>query len=777
MIRLTVSSLSVSVGLVVGLALVGCEETAPDARPTFTGKVSDQSYTAGEEIRLLTLPEAAGGNGQLSYELRPGVPGLTFDRGTRMLSGTPRMVDTYRMSYRVSDADENTEDSDADTLTFTITVREGDTAPTFTGKVSDQSYTVGDEIRLLTLPEAAGGNGRLSYELGPEVPGLTFDGATRSLSGTPRIVDKYRMSYRVSDADENTEDSDADTLTFTIAVWRAPSMSDTYRGSGDQVFAINGGGQALDASTYTLKLGAARPEVYLIATNTNRFTASTSVERLDAEAAAEVQGPFAGFEDRSHPMHHDSIDYVRPWIVEFNNSPPRLDGSGRPRRSLRPQAQRTVTEGDRFTFISRQESTNVAIPATARRVVNDGSTTLVVWIADRQWSATCRVAHQCMTREMVDLVADRFLRSGAGNDIYDWVTAIFGDAWGPHDYPYLIPPESASQIHILFLDIDGDGVPSEGDRPDIAGYFHALNNYLPADDPTWLRASNERLMFFMDAPLMAHREGPTWEVTDYYPSGMISTLAHELQHMIHFYQKSVLRGGQSETWLNEMASMVTQDLVADKIESGGPRGVAYDDPSGGKTGNWKGRLPRYNFHNYIQVTAWDHDRSESRKHYAINYALGAYLARNYGGATLFGDIVANGQSGVGAIEMGLRAQGHTDSFGDVLASWAVANLLSDNPRAPAGYRYNSGGTWSISRSGVETYRLGSIDLYNYRYYYDSGSGDYLDGPRLYRFQQFSDGIRRYPHSNAYTTLGRMTGTVRLRVRSDSGVRITVVVKE
>ena len=165
-----------------------------------------------------------------------------------------------------------------------------------------------------------------------------------------------------------------------------------------------------------------------------------------------------------------------------------------------------------------------------------------------------------------------------------------------------------------------------------------------------------------------------------------------------------------------------------------------------------------------------------RKHYAINYALGAYLARNYGGATLFRDIVANGQSGVAAIEMGLRAQGHTDSFGDVLANWAVANLLSDNPRAPAGYRYNSGGTWSISRSGVETYRLGSIDLYNYRYYYDSGSGD-LDGPRLYRFQQFSDGIRRYPHSNAYTTLGRMTGTVRLRVRSDSGVRITVVVKE
>ncbi len=233
------TTLCISVCLVVGLALLGCEETAPDAPPTFTGDVSDQVFTAGEEISLLTLPEAVGGNGQLSYELRPEVPGLTFDRGTRTLSGTPRIVDTYRMSYRVSDADENKADRDADTLTFIIVVRDGDTAPTFAGEVSDQGYTVGEEIRLLTLPGAAGGNGQLSYELRPEVPGLTFDRGARTLSGTPRIVDTYRMSYRVSDADENKADRDADTLTFAITVWPIPSMSGTYRGSGDQVFAIN----------------------------------------------------------------------------------------------------------------------------------------------------------------------------------------------------------------------------------------------------------------------------------------------------------------------------------------------------------------------------------------------------------------------------------------------------------------------------------------------------------------------------------------------------------
>ena len=374
-----------------------------------------------------------------------------------------------------------------------------------------------------------------------------------------------------------------------------------------------------------------------------------------------------------------------------------------------------------------------------------------------------------MTREMVDAVAAKFLRPGAGNDIYDWVTAIFGAPWGAHEYGDLLPPESASRIHILFYDIAADGIPPEG-QPRVVGYFHALNNFLRADRP----ASNERLMFAMDAPLMASREGSTWEVTDRWPSALVSVLTHEFQHMIHFYQKLLLRGAPSETWLNEMASEVAEDLVADKTgTNGGPRGVAHDDPTAGERGILRGRLPRYNYNNHIQVTGWE----GVRENYSINYALGAYLARTYGGAALFGDIVKNGRSGVAAVEAALRAQGHTDSFADVLANWAVANLLSDDPHAPSPYRYNAGATWSTSRAGGETYRLGSIDLYHYRYHYGSGADDYLDGPRLFAFRQFSDGIRRPAHSNYYTTLGRATGTVRLRVSADEGMRITVVVKE
>ena len=741
-----------------------------DTTPRFAESVADQTYTAGVPISPLVLPHALGGNGPLGYELRPAVPGLTFDPAARTLSGTPRTAGTYQMTYTVSDADDNTSDGDADTLSFTITVAERDTTPRFAESVADQTYTVGETISPLVLPHALDGNGPLGYELRPAVPGLTFDPAARTLSGTPRTAGTYQMTYTVSDADDNTAAGDTDTLIFTVTVRPPAVLSCTYRGSGDDVCPLNPDGHALDEVSLTLRLGTARPDVYVIATNTNSDPASTSVERLDDEAEAPHQRQRAHREYPSHGLQPDSSGHAPPWIVEFNNNPPPFQRSDGTQRSLRAPAQRAVAEGDRFTFNAQQEYGNAQVPATARRVVSDGSTTLVVWIADRDWWATCRAAHRCMTREMVDAAAEKFLRSGPGNDIHDWLTAIFGNAWGPHDYTNLIPPESARQVHILFLDIDGDGLPSPG-QSRVYGFFSGAHNFLRTSRPT----SNERLMFFMDAAIMADRDGPTWEASDRRPSAIISVLAHEFQHMIHFYQKRVLRNGLSETWLNEMASEVAEDLVADKIESNGPRAVAHDDPAAGEPGIERGRLPRYNFHNDIQVTAWDY--SDSLKHYSISYALGAYLARTYGGAALFGDIVASGQSGVAAIEAALRSHGHAESFGDVLANWAVANLLSDNPQAPSPYRYNSGGTWRTSRSGGEIYRLGSINLYHYRYRLEPGADDYLDGPKLYGFEQFGDGISRDPHSNAYTALGLMTGTVRLLVNAEAGMRITVVMKE
>ena len=139
---------------------------------------------------------------------------------------------------------------------------------------------------------------------------------------------------------------------------------------------------------------------------------------------------------------------------------------------------------------------------------------------------------------------------------------------------------------------------------------------------------------------------------------------------------------------------MAEDLIADKLEIGGPRSVAYDDPTAGEPGIVRGRLPGFNLYNDIQVTRWD----GLLANYSINYALGAYLARNYGGAALFSAIVQSEHAGTDAIEAALQDLGYEDSFGQTLQNWGVAVLRSNDTSAPVPYRYNAG-DWITSYAG------------------------------------------------------------------------------
>jgi hypothetical protein len=216
-------------------------------------------------------------------------------------------------------------------------------------------------------------------------------------------------------------------------------------------------------------------------------------------------------------------------------------------------------------------------------------------------------------------------------------------------------------------------------------------------------------MFYTDAVMFANGED-IWDIDDPWPKEMVSTLAHEFQHMINFYQKRILLDTDTDTWINEMLSESTEDLVATKIQHIGPRAVDYFDGSAGEPGNTNGRYPLFNANNTLSLTAWNGQLADYSK---VN-AFGAYLLRNYGGAKLFHDIMHNGfedeQAVVDAVNKSPEGSGKT--FANLLSEWGIAVMLSDHEYLVDVPFYNTG-DFTLSTYNNSTYELGSINFFNY----------------------------------------------------------------
>ena len=113
---------------VAGLDPVTFTATA-EATPDFDGdgemvfgfaeEVEDQAYTAGATISALVLPEATGGEGEITYRVSGLPAGLSFDDSTRTISGTPEAATdgAVEITYTAEDSA-----GAATTLTFSITV-------------------------------------------------------------------------------------------------------------------------------------------------------------------------------------------------------------------------------------------------------------------------------------------------------------------------------------------------------------------------------------------------------------------------------------------------------------------------------------------------------------------------------------------------------------------------------------------------------------------------------------------------------------------------------
>ena len=177
------------------------EVTNANPSLAFTGTISDQTFTQGQQINDLVLPNARGGQGPYRFILSSLPSGLSFNSTSRTISGTPRTATSgMSMTYLVTDRANPPAEA---RLTFTITVETAGNQALSLPSVSNQTFTQGSQVNLV-LPAATGGTSPYTYTLTPtSLPtGLQFAASSRTISGTPTVVSaSQNFTYGVTDSD------------------------------------------------------------------------------------------------------------------------------------------------------------------------------------------------------------------------------------------------------------------------------------------------------------------------------------------------------------------------------------------------------------------------------------------------------------------------------------------------------------------------------------------------------------------------------------------------
>jgi len=570
--------------------------------------VPSQTYTKDSAITTLVFSNTGGAI--TSCRVSPTLPiGLSVgvNNDTCEITGTPTVV-TAEATYTVTGSNAL---EVSDTASVEITVNPIPIADPNIENATSQTYTKDSAITTLVFSNTGGAI--TSCRVSPTLPiGLSVgvNNDTCEITGTPTVV-TAQATYTVTGSNA-LEVSDTASVEITVI---ENGVLNTFSADDYEVFFID---KSSDDFNYTLELGSSSKDVYLLFTNpesTAADIAPTVVRKNIANpsvgSASVASMRRASVQTTSEPIE-DFVNIIPKEIREFNENPPTLIKKSEVTLSQKalPAAQEPLFSdavADTQTF----DAGGYEVNATCKKVVTANSKTLNIWVADDSFGVDC-AKKKCVTQAMVDIAADKFLKAGDNNDIYEYVTNILGDEWGPTQYNNLV--DDNNEITILFLDINNDNSNSGG----TIGYFTSKDNFLKRT----YSSSNERIMFYMDSVMYASESGSTWDIDDYWPSFVISTLTHEFQHMIQFYQKGIKHGAYASTWFNEMCSMITEDMLADKINVAGPRGVTPSNGTAGDTGNGLGRLPRFNQKNYRSLLAWNNDFPDVLYDYSTAYSFG-----------------------------------------------------------------------------------------------------------------------------------------------------------
>jgi hypothetical protein len=298
----------------------------------------------------------------------------------------------------------------------------------------------------------------------------------------------------------------------------------------------------------------------------------------------------------------------------------RLEGRIGLARELQALTQ-TYQVGDRQTYWVTNSDTNksVEVDVTLRYV----SDHVYFWIQDGL------AYNEDALSDLVETFDDK---------IYPRNREFFGSEWSPG-------VDADPRLYIVY---------ARGLGGSVAGYYSSSDEYLP----TVREKANGHEMFLLSADHL--------DLQDQYTYGV---LAHEFQHMIHWY-----RDRNEETWMNEGFSDLAMFLNSYDI-GGADRSYAADAD--------------------IQLNDWPSTPDNRTAHYGASFLFMAYYLDRFGEQATQALVAneANGMASIDEVLAGLSAKdpetGAPITAEDVFADWVIASYLQDGQVGDGRYTYNN----------------------------------------------------------------------------------------
>lgn len=219
--------------------------------------------------------------------------------------------------------------------------------------------------------------------------------------------------------------------------------------------------------------------------------------------------------------------------------------------------------------------------------------------------------------------------------IYPKERAVFGSEWNPGI-------DNDSRITVLVSQLTGQA----------GGYVNIYDNYPKKD----FAVSNEREMVYLNGLNILNEKGALSERAKAF-------LAHEFQHLITFYQKTVLFGAEEDVWLNEARSEYAPTICG------------YDGNY--LVSNLVDRVSVFLTSPSDSLTEWKNNMSD----YGSVSLFMQYLVGRFGKDVLT-RMVLNEKTGIASVNQALADLGSDKAFSDVFADWTLANYLNDCKTEP-----------------------------------------------------------------------------------------------